>query len=257
LAGPASGSPLPARSAGSSGSCLALGQPVRTMATRPPLMALVLRRGRPTLAPSSSSKSSLVTALASALCLPLAAANTFSRLGRMTTLAPLSSSESSSAMASASTSRPPLAAADAFLRLGWKIHEASLPCAFLWGFGVPPANSGLCTPLSTLAARGGLQRPAGPKLFKTLRVLRPPGAFFPCFFLADMATATAPVVPSSPESIRRILSKGLMTGGVVGAIFLLLELAVFTEASGEKSEVSADLFLPNLKNLAVKKSATR
>jgi hypothetical protein len=37
---------------------------------------------------------------------------------------------------------------------------------------------------------------------------------------------------------------------------VLLELAVFTEASGEKSEVSADLFLPNLENLAVGKSAT-
>ena len=34
---------------------------------------------------------------------------------------------------------------------------------------------------------------------------------------------------------------------------VLLELAVFTEASGEKSEVSVDLFLPNLENLAVGK----
>ncbi len=37
---------------------------------------------------------------------------------------------------------------------------------------------------------------------------------------------------------------------------VLLEMAVFTEASGEKSEVSVDLFLPNLENLAVGKSAT-
>jgi hypothetical protein len=48
-----------------------------------------------------------------------------------------------------------------------------------------------------------------------------------------------------------------MVGGVVGAmISLLLELAVFTEASGGKSEVSADLFLQYLENLAVGKSAT-
>ena len=37
---------------------------------------------------------------------------------------------------------------------------------------------------------------------------------------------------------------------------VLLELAVFTEASGEKSEVSADLFSQYLENLAVGKSAT-
>ncbi len=38
-----------------------------------------------------------------------------------------------------------------------------------------------------------------------------------------------------------------------GSHDFLLELAVFTEASGEKSENSADLFLPNLENLAVGK----
>ncbi len=37
---------------------------------------------------------------------------------------------------------------------------------------------------------------------------------------------------------------------------VLLEFTVFTEASGEKSEVSADLFLLNLENLEVGKSAT-
>ncbi len=117
----------------------------------------------------------------------------------------------------ASTTRPPLAAASGS---GRRREEAFLPCAPLWGLGILPVSSGSRTPPSNLTARGGFQCKAGPKLFETLKVLRPPGALFSCFFFANVATATAPAAPPSPDSIRRIWSKGLMMGGVVGAIFL-------------------------------------
>jgi hypothetical protein len=179
-------------------------------ALRPPLAALVLRRGLPPLALLSSESSSTRT-LASAslasltLCLPLTVANAFFRLRR---------------------SR----------------DKSFSSCAFLRGLGVPPASSGSRTPPLNLAARGGFRRP---KLFETFGVSRPPGAFLPCFFPANVATATAPAVPpSAEESIRRIRSDGLMLGGVVGAmIFFLLYLACYTKASGQKSEVQDVAFL--------------
>jgi hypothetical protein len=48
--------------------------------------------------------------------------------------------------------------------------------------------------------------------------LRPPVACFSCFFLASVATATAPAAPSSPVPLRGIRREGLMLKGVVGAI---------------------------------------
>ncbi len=45
-------------------------------------------------------------------------------------------------------------------------------------------------------------------------------AFFYCFFLAAMATATAPAAPSSPVLFRWIQRVWLMLKGVVGAIVL-------------------------------------
>ena len=97
-----------------------------------------------------------------------------------------------------------LSAAYALLQLRRKRNCASPPRVFLQGvpslglfLGVLPAiSSSLTLPLS-LAACGGFQRPANLKLFNILRVLRPPVAFFSCFFLAAVFTATPHVAPSS------------------------------------------------------------
>jgi hypothetical protein len=53
-----------------------------------------------------------------------------------------------------------------------------------------------------------------------LLVFKPPVAFFSCFFLAAMATATAPAAPSSPMLFQRIQREGLMLKGVMGVIVL-------------------------------------
>jgi hypothetical protein len=45
-------------------------------------------------------------------------------------------------------------------------------------------------------------------------------AFFCCFFLAALATATAPAAPSSSMLFQRSQREGLMLKGVVGAIVL-------------------------------------
>ncbi len=59
-------------------------------------------------------------------------------------------------------------------------------------------------------------------------------AFFSCFFLAAVATATAPAAPSSPMLFQRSQREGLMLKGVVGAIvFFLLDLACSTKVSGQ------------------------
>jgi hypothetical protein len=68
-----------------------------------------------------------------------------------------------------------------------------------------------------------------------------------------VVTATAPAALPSPMSIQRIRIKGSMLGGVVGAMIFLNWIGLFKEASGWKSVVSADLFLPNLENLVVGK----
>ncbi len=198
-----------------------MGQPVPTGAPRPPLMALVLRplpaqsagpsgsrpvKGCPPLMPLSSSKSSLVTALVSMLHLPLAAAN-------------------------------------AFLRLGRERNEASLPRAFLWGLGVPPVNYGSCTPPLNLAARGRFRCPAGQKLFETLRVSRPPGAFFSLFFscrrghshCACGASITR-VHPKDPE--QRVDDRGGL-----GSHFPLNLIWLVHRGFWAKSEVPSSIFL--------------
>ncbi len=96
--------------------------------------------------------------------------------------------------------------------------------------GVPPTISSLLNPPLSLAACGGFQRLANPKLFKILRVLR---AFFPCLFSADVATATVSAPPSSPMLFQRSRREGLMLKGVVGAIILFyLNWLFFTKASG-------------------------
>jgi hypothetical protein len=183
----------------------------RSLALRPPLGALVSRRGLPPLA-SSSSKSSSMKPLASALlalltpCLPLPASNAFFRSRRSRDRSPSSR-------------------------------------AFLRGLGVPLASSGSRTPPSNLAARGGFRRP---KLLETLGVSRPPGAFLPCFFPADVATATAPAVPPSAKSIRRIRSDGLMVGGVVGAMILFYLNWLFSRRLLVKTVRSARTFFCNI-----------
>jgi hypothetical protein len=88
----------------------------------------------------------------------------------------------------------------------------------LVGTWCPACKIRLANPAVDLGCARGVA--AGPKLFETWRVSRPPGAFFPCFFLADVATATAPAAPPSPESIQRIWIEGLMTGGGHGSHFV-------------------------------------
>ena len=70
-------------------------------------------------------------------------------------------------------------------------------------------STGLRTLPSNLAARGGFWRP---KLFETFGVSRPPGAYLPCFFPANVVPATAPAAPPSTESIQRIWSNGVILG---------------------------------------------
>ncbi len=136
--------------------------------------------------------------------------------GGLPPLASLSSESSltrTSALASLPSLMPclSLTAANAFFQSRWSKDESSSSCTFLRGLGVPPVSSGLRTPPSNLAACGGFWCP---KLFETFGVLRPPGAYLPCFFPADVVTATAPAAPPSAESIQRIWSNGLMLGGV-------------------------------------------
>ena len=73
--------------------------------------------------------------------------------------------------------------------------------------------------------------------------LRPPVACFSCFFLASVATATAPAAPSSPVPLQRIRREGLMPKGVVGAIvpFYLIWL-VTRRLLGEKVRSKVLLF---------------
>ncbi len=81
------------------------------------------------------------------------------------------------------------------------------------------------------------------KLFKTFGVSRPPGAFLPCFFLADVATATAPAAPpSAEESIQRIWRDGLMLGGVGGAMIFYLIWLVTRRLLGKKVKSKMLLF---------------
>ncbi len=77
----------------------------------------------------------------------------------------------------------------------------------------------------------------GPRCLRLPRLgvgldLRPPVAFFFCFFLASVAAATVPAAPSFPVPLQRIQRGGLMPKGVVGTIVLFTCYGLVMEASG-------------------------
>jgi hypothetical protein len=129
----------------------------------------------------------------------------------------------------APTSCPPLMAVAAAVQS----TAASPLLVFLRGvpsagssLGVPPAISGLLTP-PILTARGGLQR-GDPKLFEIF-ISSPP------FFLAFLRQR-GQSHRTCGTTVTRIHLKdarcGVVDGRVVGAIFLLLDLAWSRSASG-------------------------
>ncbi len=78
--------------------------------------------------------------------------------------------------------------------------------------------------------------------------LRPPMAFFSCFFLTAMATATAPAAPSSTMLFQSIQREGLMLKGAVGASVLELDLAYSGMLLSEKVKFQRYFFWVSAKS---------
>jgi hypothetical protein len=80
---------------------------------------------------------------------------------------------------------------------------------------------------------------------KLLEILGLPGAFICCFSPAAVAIATTSAAPPSPTLIQR---EGLIKRGVVGAIFLELDLACSGMLLGEKVKFQRYFFWVSAKS---------
>ncbi len=78
--------------------------------------------------------------------------------------------------------------------------------------------------------------------------MRPPMAFFSCFFLTAVAAATVPAAPLSPVLFQRVQCEGLMSKGVVGTSVLELNLAFSGMLLGEKVKFQRYFFWVSVKS---------
>ncbi len=84
--------------------------------------------------------------------------------------------------------------------------------------GPLPWHPKLARPTVKLGCLRGVPTPRRPKIVGDLEGLKASRGRFPCFFSADVATATAPAAPSSLVLFQKSRREGLMMKKVVGAI---------------------------------------
>jgi hypothetical protein len=110
------------------------------------------------------------------------------------------------------------------------------------GTWCPARKLWLAHPAVDLGCVEGVATPGRPKVIQDLEGLEASQGLFSLFLHCRRGHSHCACGASITQVHPKDLERRVDDGGGRGSHFLLLELAVFTEASGKKSEVSADLF---------------